>query len=68
MTASGTVYDVVCMDGHSRREVLATGLSRESAAGIARAEARRRHAGRMFLAGSESTTPTNAVVIIRSGG
>jgi hypothetical protein len=67
MTATTSMYDVVYMDKRRRREVLATGLSRESATGIARAEARRRHAGRMFLAGSESTTPTNSVVIIRSG-
>jgi hypothetical protein len=62
------MYDVVYVDRKSRRRIVATGLSRDSAAGVARAEARRLGAGRMFLAGSESTTPTNSVVIIRSGG
>jgi hypothetical protein len=60
------VYDVVYLDGQRRPEVVATRLNRESAAGVARAEARRRRAGRMFLAGSESSPPTHAVVIVRS--
>jgi hypothetical protein len=60
------MYDVVYLDGKKRRHVLAKGLSRESAAGVARAEARRRHAARMFLAGSESVPQGHAVVIIRS--
>jgi hypothetical protein len=63
---SGAMYDVVYVDGQSRRSVLATGLTRESAAAAAREEARRRHAGRMFLAGSESVPQRNAVVIIRT--
>ena len=60
------VYDVVYLDGQRRPEVVATRLNRESAAGVARAEARRRRAGRMFLAGWESSPPTHAVVIVRS--
>jgi hypothetical protein len=64
--ASGMTYDVVYLDDKRRPEVVATGLNRDSAAGLARAEARRRHAGRMFLAGSENAPPTHAVVIIRS--
>jgi hypothetical protein len=64
--ASGTMYDVVYLDDKKHAEVVATGLNRESAAGLARSEARRRHAGRMFLAGSENAPPTHAVVIIRS--
>ena len=58
------MYDVVYLDGKSRPQVVATRL--KSAAGVARAEARRRRAGRMFLAGSESAPPTHAVVIVRS--
>ena len=64
--ASSTMYDVVYLDDKRHPEVVATGLNRESATGLARAEARRRHAGRMFLAGSENAPPTHAVVIIRS--
>jgi hypothetical protein len=60
------MYDVVYVDRRSRRRVVATGLSRDSAAGVARQEARRLGAGRMFLAGSESEPPSHAVVIIRS--
>jgi hypothetical protein len=61
------MYDVIYLDGKSHPRLLAMGLNRESAAGVARAEARRRHAGRMFLAGSESVPRSHAVVIIRSG-
>ena len=60
------MYDVVYLDGQRRPQVVATRLNRESAAGVARAEARRRRAGRMFLAGSESAPPSHAVVIVRS--
>jgi hypothetical protein len=61
------MYDVIYLDTNSRARVLAKGLSRESAAEVARAEARRRHTGRMFLAGSESVPRSHAVVVIRSG-
>ena len=60
------MYDVVYLDGQRHPQVVATRLNRESAAGLARAEARHRRAGRMFLAGSESAPPTHAVVIVRS--
>jgi len=63
---NATMYDVVYLDDKRHPEIVATGLNRESAAGLAREEARRRHAGRMFLAGSENAPPTHAVVIIRS--
>jgi hypothetical protein len=64
--AERDMYDVVYVDTKRRRQVVATHLNRESAAGVARAEARRRRAGRMFLAGSEAAPPAHAVVIIRS--
>jgi hypothetical protein len=60
------MYDVVYLDGKRRPHPVATRLNRDSAAGVAREEARRRRAGRMFLAGSESSPPTHAVVIVRS--
>ncbi|HSJ18201.1 MAG TPA: hypothetical protein VK920_08925 [Solirubrobacterales bacterium] len=60
------MYDVVYVDRKSRRRVVATGLSRDSAAGIAREEARRLGAGRMFLAGSEEVPRSHAVVIVRT--
>jgi hypothetical protein len=61
------MYDVVYLNGRSGPQLLARGLNRESAAGVARAEARRLHVGRMFLAGSDSVPQSHAVVIIRSG-
>ena len=61
------MYDVLYFDGNHRCNVVATRLSREEAEQIAREEARRHHAARMFLAGSAAVPRTNAVVIIRSG-
>lgn len=57
------MYDVVYLDGTRHSRVLATGLRRESAVSIARAEARRRRVGRMFLAGSE-TAPSGELILI----
>lgn len=62
------MYDVVYVNRTQRSTVVGSGLARDSAVTIAREEARRRRAGRMFLAGSESAPPSHAVVIIRSEG
>jgi hypothetical protein len=61
------MYDVLYLDQRSHLKVLASGLNRESAAGLAREEARRRHVGRMFLTGSAAMPSSHAVVVIRSG-
>jgi hypothetical protein len=61
------MYDVLYMDRSSHCKVVATGLGRGSAAEVARAEAQRRRASRMFLAGSAFIPRTNAVLVIRSG-
>jgi hypothetical protein len=60
------MYDVLFMayrDGHETRSVVASGLDRDAACEVARTEARKRNAGRMFLAGSEPS-PVGAVVLI----
>ena len=61
------MYDVLYMDRASQCKVVATGLGKEPAAAIAREEALRRRASRMFLAGSASIPRTNAILVIRSG-
>jgi hypothetical protein len=58
------VYDVLYLDQASHARVIAAGLGRESAVTIARAEARRRRVGRMFLAGSEPSPRGELVVIV----
>jgi hypothetical protein len=60
------VYDVLYLDQTSHESVIATGLARESAVTIARAEARRRRVGRMFLAGSEPSPRGELVLIVQS--
>jgi hypothetical protein len=57
------VYDVVYRDSASHLTVIAAGLGRESAVSIARTEARKRQAGRMFLAGS-GYVPLGEMVLI----
>jgi hypothetical protein len=59
------MYDVLLMNRTGSSTVLVSGLKRESAADIARTEARRRRIGRMFLAGSE-VAPGEQVVIVES--
>jgi hypothetical protein len=59
------MYDVVYLDRTHRERLLASRLERDSAVTIARAEARRLRAGRMFLAGSEQA-PGEVVVIVPS--
>ena len=56
------MYDVLYLDRASHARVIAAGLGRASAVTIARAEARRRRVGRMFLAGSE--LPGGELVVI----
>jgi hypothetical protein len=58
----GSVYDVLYFDRASHARLIAAQLGRESAVTIARAEARRRRVGRMFLAGSE--LPGGELVVI----
>jgi hypothetical protein len=60
------MYDVVYLDRAHHERVLASGLGRDSAVTIARAEARRMRVGRMFLAGSEQAPGGGLVVIIPS--
>jgi hypothetical protein len=60
------VYDVLYLDQASHARVIAAGLGRDSAVTIARAEARRRRVGRMFLAGSEPSRRGELVVIVEA--
>jgi hypothetical protein len=63
------VYDVLYMaytDGGERRSLIASGLDRNAACEVARTEARKRNAGRMFLAGSEPTAVGDVVLIVES--
>ena len=62
----GSVYDVLYLDQTSQSRVIAAGLGRDSAVTIARAEARRRRVGRMFLAGSEPSQRGELVVIVET--
>jgi hypothetical protein len=63
LAQEGIVYDVLYLDQASQTRVIAAGLGRDSAVTVARAEARRRRVGRMFLAGSEPS-PRGEVVLI----
>jgi hypothetical protein len=63
------MYDVLYMayrDGAEQRSVLASGLERDAACEIARSEARKRNAGRMFLAGSQPGPVGDVVLIVES--
>ena len=60
------MYDVIYIDRVKRSNLLGTGLERSSAVSTARAEARRRRVGRMFLAGSEPMDRSQMIVIVRS--
>jgi hypothetical protein len=59
------VYDVLYLDRRGER-IVASGLARQDACDVAKAEARRRGVGRMFLAGSELGRPDDLVVIVDS--
>lgn len=60
------MYDVLYLDQASHARVIAARLGRDSAVTIARAEARRRRVGRMFLAGSEPALRGELVLIVES--
>ena len=62
----GSVYDVLYVDQESHSRMIASGLGRDSAVTLARAEARRRRVGRMFLAGSEPSPRGELVLIVES--
>jgi hypothetical protein len=66
LTGGIAVYDVLYLDRSHGTKLVARGLAREAACETARAEARRRHVGRMFLAGSEPTVGSHVVVIVES--
>jgi hypothetical protein len=60
------VYDVMYRNQRQGEKLLARGLAREQACELARAEARRRHVGRMFAAGSELGSPAEMILIVES--
>ena len=60
------MYDVLYMDRSQGEKIVASGLARQDACDVARAEAQRRGVGRMFLAGSELLRPDDLVVIVDS--
>ena len=60
------MYDVLYRDPKHAERVIAAGLEREAACELARAEASRRHSGRMFAAGSDLTPVGNVVLIVDS--
>ncbi|HEY1238712.1 MAG TPA: hypothetical protein VGE91_10265 [Solirubrobacterales bacterium] len=60
------MYDVLFLNGAHGEKVLGTGLARDDACQLARAESQRRGVGRMFLAGSELTATGELVVIVES--
>jgi hypothetical protein len=62
------MYDVVYLDSKGSRQMVAASLDRDAAAELARCEARRRHAGRMFLAGSEPPCRGGLVLIVDAAG
>jgi hypothetical protein len=59
------VYDVLYKSSNEEK-IVASGLAREDACDVAKAEARRRGIGRMFLAGSELGGQGELVVIVDS--
>jgi hypothetical protein len=60
------MYDVLFLDRAHGERVLASGLAREAACQVARAESERRGVGRMFLAGSELDPTRDLVLIVES--
>jgi hypothetical protein len=64
-TGEAKVYDVLHVDG-PREKVVGSGLAKQAACELARAEARRRRIGRMFLAGSETGPVTECMLIVHS--
>jgi hypothetical protein len=66
LKARTVVYDVLYLDRSHRQKVLGSGLDHDAACDLARAEARRRGVGRMFLAGSERDPAGEMIVIVES--
>ena len=60
------MYDILYVDRAHRETVVASGLGKAEACDLARAEARRRRVGRMFLAGSELGPLSECLVIVHS--
>jgi len=60
------MYDVLYRDPTHAEKLLASGLAREAACELARSEARRRHVGRMFAAGSDLSPVGDVVLIVDS--
>ena len=60
------MYDVVFLDDGRRSTVVASGLSGDLAASVARDEARRRDAARMFHSGSEPPCQGRIVLIVEA--
>lgn len=60
------MYDVLFLDHSHGQQLLASGLDRDDACHIARAESERRGVGRMFLAGSEAGDRRDVVLIVES--
>jgi hypothetical protein len=60
------MYDVLYMDRTRGEKIVASGLARQDACELARAEAQRRGVGRMFLAGSELGRSADLVLIVDS--
>jgi hypothetical protein len=58
------MYDVLYLDHSRRGKLVASGLERSAACEAARAEARKRGVGRMFLTGSEMGPVGDVVVIV----
>jgi hypothetical protein len=60
------LYDVLYRDPKHADSTIARGLAKEAACELARAEARRRHVGRMFAAGSDLEPVGDVVLIVES--
>jgi len=60
------MYDVVYLDESRRERVLAAGLAREGAVTLARSEARRLRAARMFLCGTDTSPAPRTILIVES--
>ena len=60
------MYDVLYLDHGGGSLTLGVRLDREAATDLARAEARRRRSGRMFLAGSERPSRGGVVIIVEA--
>lgn len=63
---TGTMYDVIHLEGPDGWDPIATGLDHDAACARARDEARQRGIGRMFLAGSEPAPAGALIVIVES--